>query len=337
MPDSSHLNRRGLLRHGAGLGLASLTGLVAPSLWAQQRPVRIGLTKIVSHAALDADEQGFLAAMASAGYREGVNLQIDRGNAEGDPAQAAAVAQRFVRNRVNLIYAIATPTAQAAVQATRSLPIVFSSVTDPVRAGIVPASSRPNQKTGTNVTGVSDQWPVQLQMETYAAIVPQARAWGTIYNPAEANSVAHIELMRRAARQLGLVLTEAHVQHRDQVAQVAQSLVGKVQAIAITSDNTTVSNLEALVQVCQTHRIALFAGDTDSVQRGAIAAFGMDYFLVGYAAGRKAALVLKGVQPGDVPWGPVEKFSLVINQSAARAMGVSVPATVLARADKVLP
>ena len=329
-------SRRHLLRHGAHLGLAGLTGLAAPAVWAQ-RPVRIGLTKIVSHAALDADEQGFLAAMASAGYREGVNLQIDRGNADGDMAQAAAIAQRFVRDKVDLIYAIATPTAQAAVQATRSLPIVFSSVTDPVKAGIVPAGSRPNQKTGTNVTGVSDQWPVQLQMETYAAIVPQARAWGTIYNPAEANSVAHVELMRRAAKQLGLVLTEAHVRHRDEVPAVARSLVGKVQAIAITSDNTTVSNLEALVQVCQAHRMALFAGDIDSVQRGAIAAFGMDYFLVGYAAGRKAALVLKGVKPGDVPWGPVEKFSLVINQAAARSMGVNVPATMLAKADKVLP
>lgn len=332
----SFLSRRHLLRHGAHLGLASLTGLAAPAVWAQ-RPVRIGLTKIVSHAALDADEQGFLAAMASAGYREGVNLQIDRGNAQGDPAQAAAIAQRFVRDKVDLIYAIATPTAQAAIKATRSLPVVFSSVTDPVKAGIVPSNSRPNQKTGTNVTGVSDQWPVQLQMETYAAIVPQARAWGTIYNPAEVNSVAHIDLMRRAARQLGLVLTEAHVNHRDEVPVAARSLVGKVQAIAITSDNTTVSNLEALVQVCQAHRMALFAGDIDSVQRGAIAAFGMDYFLVGYAAGRKAALVLKGVKPGDVPWGPVEKFSLVINQAAARSMGVAVPADVLARADKVLP
>ncbi len=328
--------RRQLLRLGAHLGLLGLSGLAAPALWAQ-RPVRIGLVKIVSHAALDADEQGFLAAMASAGYREGSNLTIERGNAEGDPAKAAAIAQRFVREQVDLIYAIATPSAQAAVQASRQLPIVFSSVTDPVKAGIVPANSRPNQKTGTNVTGVSDQWPVQLQLETYAAIVPKARTWGTIYNPGEANSVAHIELMRSAARQLGLVLTEAHVRHRDEVARAAQSLVGQVQAIVITSDNTTVSNLEALVQVCRANRLPLFAGDTDSVQRGAIAAFGMDYFLVGYAAGRKAALVLKGVKPGDVPWGPVEKFSLVINQGAARAMGVAVPAPVLARADKVLP
>lgn len=334
MPPTIALPRRHLLRQGATLALLAAGAL--PLAWAQ-RPVRIGLTKIVSHAALDADEQGFLAAMASAGYREGVNLQIDRGNAEGDPRQAAAIAQRFVRDRVDLIYAIATPTAQAAVLATDRIPIVFSSVTDPVKAGVVPAGSRINQATGRNVTGVSDQWPVQLQMETYASMLPRATAWGTIYNPAEANSVAHLELMRRAARQLGLVLTEVHVQRREDVAQAAQSLVGKVQAIVITSDNTTVANLEALVSVCEQHRIPLFAGDIDSVQRGAIAAFGMDYFLVGYAAGRKAALVLKGVQVGHIPWGPVEKFSLVINQRAARAMGVTIPPAVLARADKVLP
>ena len=116
----------------------------------------------------------------------------------------------------------------------------------------------------------------------------------------------------------------------------AKSLVGKAQAITITSDNTTVANLEALVEVCNQNQIALFAGDIDSVARGAVMAYGLDYFLVGYSAGRKAALVLKGIKPGDVPWGPVEKFSLVMNTRAARAQGVSIPPELLARADQVI-
>jgi putative ABC transport system substrate-binding protein len=112
--------------------------------------------------------------------------------------------------------------------------------------------------------------------------------------------------------------------------------VGKVQAITITSDNTTVANFDAIARVCDKHKIALFAGDVDSVPRGAIAAYGMDYFLVGYSAGKKAALILKGVKPGDIPWGPVEKFSLVINLKAARAQGVTVAPELLKRADKVI-
>jgi putative ABC transport system substrate-binding protein len=112
--------------------------------------------------------------------------------------------------------------------------------------------------------------------------------------------------------------------------------VGRVQALTITSDNTTVSELEAIVKVAGKHRIALFAGDVDSVARGAVAAYGLDYFLVGYAAGKKAALVLKGIKPGDIPWGPVEKFSLVINLKAARAQGVTITPELLRKADKVL-
>ena len=193
----------------------------------------------------------------------------------------------------------------------------------------------PGKKTGTNVTGVSDLWPVLLQMETYAKFVPHAKKWGTIYNPAEVNSVTHIKAMRAAAKSLGLELVEVHVSHSDAVEAAANSLVGKVQAITITSDNTTVAKFDILARVCDKNKIALFAGDVDSVPRGAIAAYGMDYFLVGYSAGKKAALVLKGVKPGDIPWGPVEKFSLVINQKAARAQGITVSAELLKRADKV--
>jgi putative ABC transport system substrate-binding protein len=318
--------------------LALLLVSLAPDMVSAAGPtmVRIGVSKIVSHAALDADEKGFEAALASAGFKEGVNVIYDRQNAQGDMAKAMAIAQKFKADKVDLVHSIATPTSQAVVKVIEKIPVVFSSITDPVNAGVVPKDSAPGKKTGTNVTGVSDLWPVLLQMETYAKFVPKAMKWGTIYNPAEANSVTHIKLMREAAKALGLELVEVHVAKSAEVEQAANSLVGKVQAITITSDNTTVANLDAIARVCDKNEIALFAGDVDSVPRGAVAAYGMDYFLVGYSAGKKAALVLKGVKPGDIPWGPVEKFSLVINLKAARAQGVSVPPDLLKRADKVL-
>ena len=142
--------------------------------------------------------------------------------------------------------------------------------------------------------------------------------------------------MREAAKALGLDLIEAHAANSAEVEKAAQSLVGKVQAINITTDNTSVANFDIIARVCNQAQIALFAGDVDSAPKGAIAAYGMDYFLVGYSAGKKAALVLKGVKPGDIPWGPVEKFSLVINQSAARAQGVRIADDLRKRADKVL-
>lgn len=297
---------------------------------------RIGVTQIVSHAALDADQRGFEAALASAGFKEGVSIVYDRQNAQGDPAKADAIARRFVKDKVDLIHGIATPTTQAVVKHSKKIPIVFSSITDPVSAGIVPANSAPGKKTGTNITGVSDLWPVALQMETYAKFVPKAKKWGTIYNPAETNSVMHIKAMREAAGKMGLELVEVTISSSKEVAQAAASLVGKVQAITITSDNTAVTDLESIVEVCNKHKIALFAGDVDSVPRGAVAAYGLDYYLVGYSAGKKAALILKGVKPGDIPWGPVEKFSLVINEKAAKAQGVVIDPAMLKKADKVL-
>ncbi len=298
--------------------------------------IRIGVTKIVSHAALDADEKGFEAALASAGFKEGVNVTYDRQNAQGNAAKADAIARKFADDKVNLIHSIATPTTQAVLKTNTRIPVVFSSITDPVSAGIVPKESKSGQKSGTNVTGVSDLWPVLLQMETYAKFVPMVKKWGTIYNPTEENSVTHVKAMREAAKTLGLELIEVTVADSAAVEQAATSLVGRVQAITITSDNTTVANFDAIARVCDKHKIALFAGDVDSVPRGAIAAYGMDYFLVGYSAGKKAALILKGVKPGDIPWGPVEKFTLVINQKAARAQGVVIPAALLKKADKVL-
>ena len=316
------------------LGAAALAPVVALAQAPRMR--HIGVTKIVAHAALDADEKGFEAGLASAGFKEGVNVTYLRGNAQGDMARADAIARELVAAKPDLIHAIATPTAQAVMRTGSKIALVFSSVTDPVRAGLVPADSAPGQKTATHVTGVSDLWPVRLQFETYARAVPRAKTWGTIYNPQESNSTSHLQIMRDVARDLGLTLLEVTISRSSEVGAAAASLVGKVQAITITSDNTTVANLDALAAVCNQHQIALFAGDIDSVARGAVMAYGLDYFLVGYSAGRKAALVLKGIKPGDVPWGPVEKFSLVMNTRAAKAQGVTLTSELLARADKVI-
>jgi putative ABC transport system substrate-binding protein len=298
---------------------------------------KIGVTQIVSHPALDADAKGFEKALADAGFKEGVNVTYDRQNAQGDMANAQTIAQKFLDAKMDMIHSIATPTSQAVVKTIKNIPVVFSSVTDPVDAGLVPKTSPPGTKSGTNVTGVSDRWPVSLQLGMYTKFVPKAKKWGTIYNAGDANSMVHIKEMREAAKKLGVELIEASISTSAETMQAAQSLAGKgVQAINITSDNTAVSAFEAIVKVCNEKKIPLFAGDVDSVPRGAIAAYGLDYFLIGLSAGKKAAQVLKGQKPGDVPWGPAEKFSLVISEKAAKAQGVVIPPDLLKKADKVI-
>jgi putative ABC transport system substrate-binding protein len=304
--------------------------------FAQDKKFVIGVTQIVAHAALDADQKGFEAGLASAGFKEGINITYDRQNAQGDMPKALAIAKKFVDQKVDLIHSIATPTTQAVEKLVKDIPVVFSSITDPVSAGIVPKDSAPGKKTGTNLTGVSDQWPVALQMQTYAKMLPTAKRWGTIYNPAESNSVFHVDLMRDTAKKLGLTLVEAKISNAKEVAQAAASLVGKVDAISITSDNTAVGEFDAIVNICNEKKIPLFAGFVDGVPKGASAAYGLDYYLVGYSAGKKAALILKGTKPGDIPWGQSEKFSLVLNQKAAAAQGVVLSPEFLKKADKVI-
>jgi putative ABC transport system substrate-binding protein len=302
-----------------------------------KKMIRIGVTQIVSHPALDGDAKGFEKALADAGFKEGVNVTYDRQNAQGDMANAQTIAQKFLDAKVDMVHSIATPTSQAVAKVIKNIPVVFSSVTDPVDAGLVPKTSPSGTKSGTNVTGVSDRWPVALQFEMYTKFVPKSKKWGTIYNAGDANSMVHIKEMREAAKKLGVELIEATISTSAETLQAAQSLAGKgVQGINITSDNTAVSAFEAIVKVCNEKKIPLFAGDVDSVARGAIAAYGLDYFLIGESAGKKAVQVLKGKKPGDIPWGPAEKFSLVINEKAAKTQGVTVPPDLLKKADKVI-
>jgi len=302
-----------------------------------KKMLRIGVTQIVSHPALDADEKGFEKALAEAGFKEGINVTYDRQNAQGDMANAQTIAQKFLDAKVDLVHSIATPTSQAVVKTIKTLPIVFSSVTDPMDAGLVPKTSPPGTESGTNVTGVSDRWPVYLQFEMYTKFVPKARKWGTVYNAGDSNSLVHIREMKEAAKKLGVELIEATISTSAETMQAAQFLAGKgVQAITITSDNTAVSSFEAIVKVCNERKIPLFAGDIGSVPRGAIAAYGLDYLLIGESAGKKAAQILKGRKTGDIPWGPAEKFSLVVSEKAAKAQGVVIPPQLLKKADKVI-
>jgi putative ABC transport system substrate-binding protein len=298
--------------------------------------IRIGVTKMDSHPALDADEKGFEKALADAGFKEGTGVVYDRQNARGEMANAQAIAKKFLDAKVDLIHSIATPTSQTVVKVVKNIPVVFSAVTDPVDAGLVPRNSPPGTRTGTNVTGVSDRWPVYLQFEMYMKFVPKARKWGTIYNARDANALVHIKEMREAAKKLGADLVEATISNSAETVTAAQFLAGKVQAIHITSDNTAVSSFEAIAKVCNEKKIPLFAGDVSTVPRGGIAAYGLDYFLIGISAGWKAGRILSGQKPGDIPWGPSDSFSLVVNEKAARAQGLAIPPVFLKIANKVI-
>ena len=288
---------------------------------------RIGVTTIVSHPALEADQKGFEAAVADAG----LTVKYDYQNAQGEMSNAQTIAQKFLDDRVDLVHSIATPTSQAAVKVIKTLPIVYSSVTDPVDAGLVKTMG----PAGGNVTGVSDAWPIQRQIDLYHQMLPSAKAWGTIYNAGDANSVVNIGKTRIAMNKLGLKLLEVTVSNSSEVYTAAQSLVGRVDAIYITSDNTVVSALGSVAKVANRSKIPFFAGDTASVTQGASAALGFNYFQVGYSAGKKAVRVLKGEDPGNIASGFAENLSLHVSLANTKKQGLMIDQKYINMAEKV--
>ncbi len=297
---------------------------------------RIGVTQTVSYLDFDEDARGFERALAEAGFKEGTHILYDRQNAQGDVNQTQTIAQRFFNAHVDLIHSIATPSSRAVMKLIRDIPIVFSSVTDPVYAGLIPKTSPVGTKTGTNVTGVSDRWPVALQLEMYIKFFPKAKKWGTIYSPGDPKSVLYIKEMQGAAKKLKVELIEVTVSSSDETLLAAQFLAGKAQTIYITFDHIALSSFDTIVKVCNEKKIPLFGGDLKCVTKGAMAAYGWDYFQIGHCAGRKAARILKGEKPGEIPWEPGEKLILMINEKAARTQGAIVSPELLKKADKVI-
>ena len=310
------------------LGGAASLGWPAPA----QEIKTVAVTAIVEHPALDAARNGIRDELAAAGYEEGHNLDLLFESAQGNPAIAAQIARKFVGEAPDVIVPISTPSAQAVVGATREIPVVFTAVTDPVGARLVTNLERP----GGNVTGMSDLSPIGLQLELIREIAPAARRLGVIYNPGEANSVSLVELIRKEAPPRGLEIVEAPAPRAADVMPAAQGLVGKVDAIYAPTDNTVVTALEAVVRVGTDNQLPVFAGDTDSVPRGAIAALGFNYYDLGRQTGKIVVRVLEGAKPGDIPVEGVQITELYLNPGAAAAMGVTIPPEMLQRARFVV-
>jgi putative ABC transport system substrate-binding protein len=294
--------------------------------------VKIGISQVVTHPALDATREGIIEGLADKGYVEGDNIEIDYQNSEGDPTIWASIAQKFVSDEVDIIAAIATPNAQAAISAAKGtgIPVVFSAVTDPVGSGMVVSWESHSDE---NVTGVSDMIVVEDDIELILEILPGTKTLGTLYNAGESNSVFLVEKLNEAADKLGLEVVEKTVTTSADVLAAAQSLVGQVDAIWIGTDNTVVTGLEALIGVAEENDIPLFPADDPSIERGGIACYGFDYKDIGIQTGWMIARILDG--DGTANNIPVEKgqiINLSLNIAAAERMGVTIPQSVIDKA-----
>ncbi|MDP9604260.1 putative ABC transport system substrate-binding protein [Variovorax sp. NFACC28] len=301
----------------------------APSFAADTKSVAV--TAIVEHPALDAVRDGVKAELKASGYEEGKNLKFTYQSAQGNVGTAAQIARKYVGDQPDAIVAIATPSAQAVVAATKSIPVVYSAVTDPVAAKLVKSW----EPTGTNVTGVSDLSPLEKHIALIKQVVPNAKRVGVIYSPGEANSVAIVDSLKKAASAAGMTVVEAAAARTVDVPTAAQSLVGKADVIYTPTDNNVVSAFEGIVKVAQQAKLPVVAADTATVERGAVAALGLNYTDIGRQTGKVVVRILKGEKPGAIASQTSANFELVVNPGAAKLQGVTLSDELLKTAKVV--
>lgn len=298
---------------------AAETTAAAAEAAADGKTYKIGVLQLVQHAALDKTNEGFVQALDDAG----ISYTIDQQNASGEQSACQTIAEKFVNDGDDLIYAIATPAAQAASAATTTIPIVLSAVTDPAESGLVASNDAP----GGNVTGTSDLTPVKEQIELLQQLLPDAKNVGILFCSAESNSEIQAQMAREACDAAGLSHEDYTVSNSNEIQTVVESMIGKVDVIYAPTDNTIAAGMATVASVATDNKIPVICGEEGMVNEGGLATYSIDYYQLGYMAGEQAVDILtNGTNPGDIPIGylSADKCTVVVNQETADTLGIDV-------------
>lgn len=292
---------------------------------------KIGIIQLVEHSALDAAYEGFVDGLKELGYEDGNNITLDYQNAQGDQSNCQTIASKLVNDQSDLILAIATPAAQAVANTTKDIPILVTAVTDPADSKLVASNETP----GGNVTGTSDLTPVKEQINLIPQIVPEAKTVGVVYCSSEANSKFQVELAKVAAAEIGLEVIEGTVSNSNEIQQVVQSLVGKVDALYIPTDNMLAAGMATVVGVTNPAKIPVICGEEGMVTNGGTATYGINYYDLGKLTAAQAVSILAdGENPAEMPIEYCQDCNLVLNEAAAAEMGLTFPQELLDKASK---
>lgn len=285
---------------------------------------RIGISQFAEHGSLDNCREGFLEGLAEAGIKEGDNLTVDFKNAAADMGTAGQISGSFVSDKVDLICAIATPTAQSAYNAAMDagIPVIYTAVTDPVSAELAGEDGTP----AGEVTGTSDKLPVEAQLQMMRQILPDAKKLGIMYTTSEANSVSTIKEYGSLAEKYGFELVEKGITATADVALAADDLLSKVDCITNLTDNTVVASLPTILEKANEKKIPVFGSEIEQVKIGCLAAEGIDYIALGKQTGKMAAQVLKGEKKAsEMNFEIITEPGFYVNNKVASDLGVTVP------------
>jgi len=290
----------------------------------------IGIGQFAPHASLDNCYTGFLAGLAEAGIVEGENLTVDFQNAQADMGIAQQIASQFAAKKVDMMVGIATPMAQACYNAAAGrIPTIFTAVTDPVIAGFAAADGK---ATG-DVTGTSDALPIQAQLETIRAMLPDAKKIGILYTTSEVNSLSAIEIYKQLAPNYGFEIVESGISTIADMPLALDALLGKVDCLSNLTDNTVVSALALMLDKASAARKPIFGSEIEQVKLGCVAAEGLDYIALGKQTGLMAAKVLKGeAKAGEIPYEIITEPGLYVNSKVMKQFGIVLSDELAARA-----
>lgn len=289
------------------------------SLQAMELPL-VCLTQIVEHPSLDKIREGVIDELKDQGFSDQETIRVLYRSAQGNVATASQIASQFASLTPAVIVALATPSAQTVVQATRrkNIPVVFGAVTDPVGAKIVPALFG---KKG-NLTGTVDRLDTVEQVALILRFQPKVQSIGILYNPGEANAVMQMKEMEKSAKKAGLKVKTVAVTKGSEVSSAARSIMDEVDAFLIGNDNLIVSALEAFLRVTDSKKIPLYTSDPDSVKRGAAAAVANDQYRLGRETGKLVARVLKDEKAQSIPLQLIQASSVYLNEEVLEKYGL---------------
>lgn len=301
-----------------GCAKADGAGETADVVIEDAKVFKIGVTQIVEHPALDAAREGFVEGLKEAGFEE--NIEFINENAQGDMATAQMIAQGFVEQEVDMIYAIATPTAQAAYNATKDIPIMISAVTDPVSAGLAESWEKP----GTNVSGTSDEAPVDRQLSLLKELGLQPERIGFIYNTSEKNSEVQLEILKEEAQKLGWTVEPLGITSLTEMEQGIDVLLDKVDVLYAPTDNMVASAIQLVSSKAIAKGVPVLGAEPAHVEGGALITCGVDYFELGKQTGLMAAKVLEGQDISNLPIEKAKNPEIVTNEETANALGIDL-------------
>ncbi|MBU5316484.1 ABC transporter substrate-binding protein [Clostridium bornimense] len=293
--------------------------------------VKIGLEQLIEHPALDSAREGFEERMKEKGYEDGKNIEYEYKNAQGDNAITQQIAQNFVSDKKDIIVSIATPAAQAAYNATKDIPIVFTAVTDPVAAELVKSLENP----GTNVTGTSDDVSIEKQFQLLKTLVPKAKKIGMLYNTSEANSEVQVNKAKKASSDFQLEIIPKGITNVNEIDAALNSLLGEVDALYIPTDNT-IANAAALVnKKAIEKKIPVIAAERGMVENGALATLGIDYKQLGRNTADVVIKIIEGEKPENIAVTTLKDMNLIVNTDTADALGITLPGDIDKKAEKI--